>query len=324
MANEPAPRRTTAATAVLAGSALAVAAALARRELHRARGDFPVLELTPSHRDGTGTPLLLLHGIGAIWRAWSPVLPYLEPHHDVIVPTLPGHAGGPPLDSRIAPSVQALTDGIEEVLDRMGLRNVHIAGNSLGGWIGIELARRGRARSLVLFSPPGAWRSQRSIELRAAGIRHSVSALSRYSSHADAVAANAVLRRLLLALQVAHPNRVPPEALAAHIRANGAAPAVSPLLRAIPLQQLQPLPTDRDYPVRLVWGDRDRVLPFDGFGAPMLERLPGAELIRLKGVGHVPMSDDPVTVAKLIVEVTHAADRAENAAVSTEVGQRNA
>ena len=321
MASNPRRRATTVAAAVLAGSAAAAAATLARREHHRKRPVFPVLELTPSHRAGTGTPLLLLHGISAIWRAWSPVLPYVEPHHDVIVPTLPGHAGGPPLDSRIAPSVQVLADGVEEELDRLGLRQVHIAGNSLGGWIGIELARRGRARSLVLFSPPGAWRSQRSIELRAAGVRRSVGALSRYSSRADAMAANALLRWLLLAGQVAHPNRVPPEALAAYIRASSAAPVVAPLLQAISLRQVQPLPTVRDYPVRLVWGDRDRVLPFDGFGAPMLERLPGAELIRLKDVGHVPMSDDPVTVAKLILEVTRAVD---NAAVSTEMGRRNA
>jgi pimeloyl-ACP methyl ester carboxylesterase len=321
MANNRRRWATTAATALLAGSVVAAAAALARRKRHGKRAEFPILELTPSHRAGTGTPLLLLHGISAIWRAWSPVLPYLEPHHDVIVPTLPGHAGGPPLDSRIAPSLEALADGVEEELDRLGLRQVHIAGNSLGGWIGIELARRGRARSLVLFSPPGAWRSQRSIELRAAGVRRSVGALSRYSSRADAMAANALLHWLLLAGQVARPNRVPPEVLAAYIRASGASPVVAPLLQAIPLRQVQPLPTVRDYPVRLVWGDRDRVLPFDGFGAPMLERLPGAELIRLKGVGHVPMSDDPVTVAKLILEVTRAAD---NAAVSTETGQRNA
>src|SRR5271163_5128750 len=110
-------RATTVATALLAGSAVAAVATGARREHRRPRAMIPVLELTPSHRGGTGTPLLLLHGIGAIWRAWSPVLPYLEPHHDVIVPTLHGHAGGPPLDSEVAPSVQALVDGLEEELD---------------------------------------------------------------------------------------------------------------------------------------------------------------------------------------------------------------
>ena len=94
------------------------------------------------------------------WRAWSPVLPYLEPYHDVIVPTLHGHAGGPALGSEVAPSVGALVDGIEAELDRMGFEKVHIVGNSLGGWIGIELARRGRAQSLVLLSPAGSWRSR--------------------------------------------------------------------------------------------------------------------------------------------------------------------
>ena len=199
MANNPRRRTTTVATALLAGSAVAAAAMLARRRADKPRAVIPSLELTPSHRGGTGTPLLLLHGVGAIWRAWSPVLPYLEPHHDVIVPTLPGHGGGPPLDPDVAPSVHALADAIEDELDRLGLQKVHIAGNSLGGWLGMELARRGRARSLVLFSPAGAWRSQRSIELRAAGIRLSVGALGRCASRADAIAANALLRWPLLA-----------------------------------------------------------------------------------------------------------------------------
>jgi len=321
MTNNRRRRATTVATALLAGSAVAAVAKLARRQRRRPRAMFPALELTPSHRAGTGTPLLLLHGVTAIWRAWSPILPHLEPHHDVIVPTLAGHGGGPSLDAEVAPSVQALTDVIEEELDRLGLPKVHIAGNSLGGWIGIELARRGRAHSLVLFSPAGAWRSQRSIELRAAGVRLSFEALSRYASRADAMVANTVLRRFLLAGQVAHPNRVPPEELAAVIRASSLAPVVAPLLRELPLRQVQPLPADRDYPVRLVWGDRDLVLPFHGFGAAMLERLPGAELIRLHGVGHVPMTDDPVAVAKLILEVTSAVD---NAAMSTEMDDQNA
>src|ERR1700741_4043442 len=120
MTNNRRRRTTTAATALLAGSAVAAAATLARRKRNRTRAVLPVLELTPSHRAGTGTPLLLLHGIGATWRDWSPVLPHLEPHHDVIVPTLAGHAGAPPLGSHVAPSVRALVDGIEEELDRLG------------------------------------------------------------------------------------------------------------------------------------------------------------------------------------------------------------
>src|SRR5262249_23924429 len=113
-----------------------------------------------------------------------------------------------------------------------------LPGNPPGGGWGVGLAGGGGAGARGCFRPPGAGRSQRSIELRAAGVRRSVGALSRYSSRADAMATNALLRWLLLAGQVAHPNRVPPEALAAYIRASGAAPVVAPLLQAIPLRQV--------------------------------------------------------------------------------------
>jgi pimeloyl-ACP methyl ester carboxylesterase len=319
MANNPRRRAAIAAATLAAGGGVAAAVVLARRKPNRPRAAVPPLELTPVHRGGNGPPLLLLHGIGAIWRAWSPVLPYLEPHHDVIVPTLHGHAGGPQLDSEVAPSVQALADGIEAELDRLGLQKVHIAGNSLGGWIGIELARRGRARSLVLLSPAGAWRSPRRIQLTTVGVRYSLGALARYSSRAEAIAERRVLRWAMLAGQVAHPNHVPRESVVTYIHASGQSPVVDPLLRVLHHHPVDPLPADRDYPVRLVWAERDRVLPFKHFGSPMLERLPGAELIRLHGVGHVPMSDDPARVAELILEVTRAVD----GAVVSEVSSRN-
>jgi pimeloyl-ACP methyl ester carboxylesterase len=315
-------RRTTAvATALLAGGVVATAATRARRRRDNPRAVVPQLDLTPNHRGGTGTPLLLLHGVGAIWRAWSPVLPYLEPHHDVIVPTLRGHGGAAPLDAGVAPSVDALADGIEDELDRLGLQRVHIAGNSLGGWVAMELARRGRARSLVLFSPAGAWHSQRAIDMRARAIGLSVGALGRCAPRADAIAANSILHWTFLAGQVAYPSRVPPEELAAFIRAGALATVVAPLLRTLTHQQVRPLPAVRDYPVRLVWGDRDRVLPFAGFGTAMLARIPGAESIRLAGVGHVPMSDDPARVAELILDVTTAAD---NGAVPARRADRDA
>lgn len=310
MANNTRSLATPVAAALLAGSAVAAGAWLAWRAFGLRRTAPDPIDLTPGYRGGAGTPLLLLHGVGAIWRAWSPVLPYLEPHHDVIVPTLRGHGGAAPLGADVTPSVDALADSIEDELDALGLSTVHIAGNSLGGWLGIELARRGRARSLVLFSPAGAWRSQRSIELRANAIRLSVGTLGWCANWADLIAANPILRWPLLAPQVAYPNRVAAEELAAYIRAGSEAPVVLPLLRVLPQQQVQPLPADHEYPVRLVWADRDRVLPFDGFGAAMLERLPRAELIRLPGVGHVPMSDEPARVAELILEVTTASDSA--------------
>jgi pimeloyl-ACP methyl ester carboxylesterase len=106
------------------------------------------------HRAGTGPPLLLIHGLGLAWRCWKPVLAELEREHDVVAIDLPGFGAAPGLDGT-PPTIDALCDRVEADLDREGLDAVHVAGNSLGGWVALELARRGRGRSVVAFAPAG-------------------------------------------------------------------------------------------------------------------------------------------------------------------------
>jgi pimeloyl-ACP methyl ester carboxylesterase len=302
------------AAAVGAGAGTAVLAlrwyrGRRRHTSGRAPDAAPLVD--PRYRAGSGSPLLLVHGVGGTWHAWDPVLSLLSSHHDVLAPSLLGHGGADPLAPGVRATVDSLVDGLEAELDRAGMDQVHVVGNSLGGWLAIELARRGRARSLVLFSPAGAWTSQRRINVVALSIRLSVAVLSRQAAHADRIVAIPWLRRALLSTQVAHPERVDPQSLAANIRASAHAPAVDLLLRELPHLHLDPLPADSARPVRVVWAQPDRVIPFEWFGAPLVERLPGAELIRQPGIGHVPMSDEPATVARLILEVTTAADGAE-------------
>lgn len=239
------------AAAVAAGAGTAVLALRWYRRRRRTPDPVPLVD--PRHRTGSGSPLLLLHGVGGTWHAWDPVLPLLERHHDVLAPSLLGHGGADPLAPGVRATIDSLVDGLEAELDRAGLDRVHVVGNSLGGWLAIELARRGRARSLVLFSPAGAWTSQRRISAVALTIRLSVAVLARQAAHADRIVAIPWLRRALLSTQVAHPERVDPQALAANIRASAHAPAVDPLLRELPHLHLDPLPADSSCPVRVVW-----------------------------------------------------------------------
>lgn len=262
-----------------------------------------------SHGGGSGTPLVLLHGVGGTWRVWTPVLPLVEAHHTVHALTLPGHAGGPPLPDGVTPSVAALVDGVEAELDRLGIDRAHLVGNSLGGWICLELARRGRARSMVLFGPAGAWRSRRRLRALIGGMRVSFFVLRKLAQRADAVARRRWVRRLLLARQVHDPDRVPPEELAQSIRTSVEAVVVAPLLRTIADRPFELLPDNPGCPVRVVWAMKDRIIPFASFGAPLMERLPGAELVRLHAIGHVPMWDAPGEVARQILEVTTACDQ---------------
>jgi pimeloyl-ACP methyl ester carboxylesterase len=144
----------------------------------------------------------------------------------------------------------------------------------------------------------------------ATGLRLSFVLLARQAGRAEAIARRRRARRLLLATQVEHPDRVDPAEFAASIRAMKDSPVVAPLLRVITKHPLEHLPADPACPIRVVWAERDRIIPFERNGLPLLERVPGAELVRLAGVGHVPMSDDPEQVARLILEVTGAVDRA--------------
>src|SRR5215212_4764724 len=102
---------------------------------------------TPQHRGGDGPPLVLLHGFLDTWRTWELVLPALERRHDVLAPTLAGHAGGPPLPQEV--SYTAVADAVERAMDDAGFELAHLVGNSLGGHLALQLAARGRARTVV-------------------------------------------------------------------------------------------------------------------------------------------------------------------------------
>jgi pimeloyl-ACP methyl ester carboxylesterase len=272
---------------------------------------LPTEEITPDtegHRGGSGTPLLLLHGISVTWRSWKPVLPLLEAHHDVIAPTLLGHSGAARLADGIEPSLDALVDGVEAELDRLSLDKVHIAGNSLGGWISLELARRGRARSVVVFSPAGEFKSN----LREAALMASLSTgfrvVESHGPRLEKLAWNPRGRKMLGWSQFEHPERVDPLEMIADIRAIKNSPVLRPLIKVLASDPIRPLP-DPGCPVRVVWPRRDRIIPYEHHGKALMEKLPSAELVRLDGVGHVPMADDPEAVSRLITEVTWSVDR---------------
>src|SRR5512135_1411838 len=90
------------------------------------------------HRGGVGEPLVLIHGFAGTRLIWEPVLKALERSHDVLAVNLAGHVGGPEMGDTPV-SVSALVDAVERDLNAAGFETAHIVGNSLGGWIALEL-----------------------------------------------------------------------------------------------------------------------------------------------------------------------------------------
>jgi pimeloyl-ACP methyl ester carboxylesterase len=259
------------------------------------------LTFTPSHRGGSGTPLVCLHGFMDTWRTWELALPALERRHDVLAPTLAGHAGGPPADGAI--SATALADGVERAMDAAGFETAHIAGNSLGGYVALQLAARGRARTVVAFAPAGGWADDSwrdTLRLQAGLYEQTKLAAPR----ADAILATPEGRRRATQYITVRVEHIPRELLA-HQLLGVAACAAAPRLIDNALQAGWPLEADRvTCPVRIVWGTEDRLLPWPTAAARYRAELPQADWVELDGVGHCPQLDAPLEAAQLILGFT--------------------
>jgi pimeloyl-ACP methyl ester carboxylesterase len=255
-----------------------------------------VAPFTPSHRGGSGVPLVLVHGFMDTWRTWELVLPALERRHDVLAPTLPGHAGGPPLAE--GAGLAELADAVERAMDAAGFGAAHIAGNSLGGFLALELAARGRALSVVALAPAGGGQLDETLALQ----RSLLDGLRALAPNADAIVATEAGRRRATSYAVERFEHLPPDLIAHQLVA---AAAVEPALLGTAARDRWNVDAERiDCPVRIVWGTADRLLPWPSAAARFRERLPDADWVVLDGVGHCPQLDVPLETAQLILGVT--------------------
>ncbi|MGP8241539.1 MAG: alpha/beta fold hydrolase [Solirubrobacteraceae bacterium] len=253
-------------------------------------------------RQGSGEPLVLLHGVLRSERSWSHVVALLATRHDVIVPTALGHNGGHPVTERPT-SMEHIIDDAERLLDELGLEQAHLAGSSMGGWMAIELARRGRARSVCALSPAGVWDGdwedkQRVFELLSTAVRDT----RRSRAKLPELAQSGDWRRQALRYAAVHGERVSPAeylALADDVIGCEIAEDLSSVMEA-QIAPLDPPPC----PITLAWAAEDLLFPVDLYGTRARELIPGARFIVLDDVGHVPMFDDPQLVAETILAVT--------------------
>lgn len=172
---------------------------------------------TPWHRGGSGSPLVCVHGLSDTWRSWELVLPALERRHDVLAVTLAGHAGGPPLAGAVTDDV--LADGVQRAMDEAGFETAHLVGNSLGGYVSLQLAARGRARTVVAFSPAGGWaEGDDSYRATLAYFRTMRGLVQAAAPHADEIVSTPEGRRRATAYTTINYEHIPAELLAHQIR----------------------------------------------------------------------------------------------------------
>ncbi|MBF6328965.1 alpha/beta fold hydrolase [Nocardia transvalensis] len=247
----------------------------------------------PCHRAGRGEPLLLVHGMLLTWQSWGTVLDELASDYEVLAPTLPGHWGGP--QAQRPAGITALADFVESVLDETGWSTAHLVGNSLGGWLVLELAARGRARSVTAIAPGGMWDS----DARAARqLIRKYRALGPVIGVGAGPEAHPMARSLVTPLLAHRPADVPHRLATA----NAAAPA-----HCVIVDDLAEDPTlsagftrfaDITAPVTILFCEHDRVLP-PRFHSHLPD-LPTIHSRTLPAVGHVPMLESPALITSEI------------------------
>ena len=183
-----------------------------------------------------------------------------------------------------------LAASVAAFLDELGLDGVHVAGNSLGGWVALELAKAGRALSVAGLCTAGFWKQP--LGPRPGGdIRQLGRALLPVL---PALLRSARGRRLVLRGSVARPENVPPPAATRLVRSYVTSPGFEGANAAMRAEVLSGVEQIR-VPVTLAWGDLDRLV------ARPRSSVSGWRAVTLHGCGHIPTWDDPAQVARVLL-----------------------
>ena len=254
-----------------------------------------------SERAGTGEPVVLVHGLGSRRGAWDPVTDLLAGEREVIGVDLPGFGESP--HDGTEPSVSGLADRLESFFSDEGLDRPHVAGNSLGGGIVLELGRRGAVRSVTAFSPTGFWRRPGKAWSRGilkAGVTVGRNAPADVPDHVRV----ATGRPAIFLYSSGNPWRLPPAEVLQIIDSGVGAPCFDRALELSCEYDFDDPGRLPELPVTIAWGTRDVLLTFATQSRRARRLAPFARHVTLPRCGHVPFFDDPERCAELILQTS--------------------
>lgn len=248
----------------------------------------PVPATIAHDRAGQGSPVVLLHPLGADRHVWDSLAPFLTPRRELIAIDLPGFGESPALDGQM-PTPRALAAAVANHLATLGIERPHVAGNSLGGWVALELGLSGVAGSVSGIAPAGLWPEP--LVPKAAIAHRLARALLPAARWCAGTRAG---RSALLSGAVAHPRRVPADAARQLVGAYALAPdfvRVNDAMRAGRFEGLERIRC----PVTLVWPDHDRLIRRPVWVPDRVRN------VVLSDAGHMPMWDAPDALAEVLI-----------------------
>jgi pimeloyl-ACP methyl ester carboxylesterase len=217
----------------------------------------------------------------------------------VIAADLPGFGRSPAPPPGTPAGVESLTRLVSEFLDELGVERPHVAGNSLGGRVSLELAKLGRVRSATALSPAGFHNPLEAI-YQQASLRMTIRSARAMAPHAEQLLRRPRIQTLAFAQMVARPRRIPTSDAVDSVRALADAPWFDETLKTVNREPFRG-GEQIEVPVTIGWGDHDRLLlPRQARRTQTL--IPHARVVTLPRCGHVPTYDDPDLVARVLLD----------------------
>lgn len=262
-------------------------------------------------RQGEGSPLLLVHGLGGTWQSWNTILPALSAARKVTAIDLPGHGQSPAASD--SGTFAGLADSVDRFITEQGMEGVDIVGSSLGARIALEMARRGRVGATVALDPGGFWRGWERTYFQTT-LGASIRLVRGLGRALPTLSRSAVARSMLLAQLSARPWRLDHEVVATELQSFARTKTFDALVRDLATGPEQNGPAaDSSRPIVIGWGRQDRLcLPRQAARAQ--EAFPSAKLHWFSRCGHFPMWDRPEETVQLILAIKPRTDLSSLAA----------
>jgi pimeloyl-ACP methyl ester carboxylesterase len=252
-------------------------------------------------RAGSGEPLVLVHGLGSRRQVWQPVFDALAEHRDVIAVDLPGF-GASPADG-VVPTEAGFATRLEAFFAELDIERPHVAGNSMGGGIALELGRRGAVRSVTAFSPVGFWNTPERIWAQRS-LTATRALATRARRHAGRLVRTPARRTALLSLFYGRPWRLDPQVVLDDVEALVGATLFEQARESFAGYRFTGAESLRSHgiPVTIAWGTRDVLLIHRTQSRRARRRLPFARHVDLPGCGHLPFADDPPRCTEILLD----------------------
>ena len=266
-----------------------------RRELKTVEVDgLPVnyVDIEPRAQPADREPVVFVHGLGGQWQNWLENLPRVAQERRVLALDLPGFGLTPMPDERI--SISGYGRFVDAFCTALGLDQVALVGNSMGGYITAEIAIQFPARvsRLVLVSAAGV-SSADVLQAPILTAGRAITALTAYGSAREReLAARPLARHMTLALVARHPRLLKADFAYEGFYKGASKPGFTDALRACLDYDFRDRLPDVHVPTLIVWGEKDAIIP--ARDANEFERLiADSRKVVMRDTGHVPMAERP-------------------------------